>query len=126
MIPNAAEILRLRHRATGTLRVVAIAGLVGFPWFIVGAVVEGVVDDDLFSYWQYYADRFALGFGGSFTAALLFLLAPVVARWVVPVPGALACPRCWTPLNGLTSPTCPACGLPLTDEFLPPEPDARL
>lgn len=120
MIPDPADIIRRRITATLILRVVAVlvalAALVPILIWLAVGIVEG-------SLWRAdsYMPAFIVASIVSTVAALLWFLAPLLARFAVPVPRVIKCPACLYRLQGVNAPQCPECGLTLTPEFLNPE-----
>ena len=118
MVPDAKQVIVIRTCVVAMLRV---AGIIMFfvAWSpFVSAIVEGLTDSDLFSFFSYYVSRFVTSLTMFVLSAILFFAARPLARVVAPVATVPTCPRCEYELAHLTTPTCPECGLPLTDDFL--------
>lgn len=116
MIPRPSEIVRAR------LYVRAVCVLLGVLVMLLALgpaaswVLEGVSDGDFFEF-GYYAPRILTMVLFLAIGAALFFLSGVLARFALPVPTALRCPRCRYALERLAGPICPECGLHLDDEF---------
>jgi MFS family permease len=120
MIPDPADIIRRRITATLVFRVVAIlvalAALVPILiWLAVGIVEKSLWRADS------YTPAFVVASILFAVATAIWFLAPVSARFALPVPRVLKCPACLYRLQGVNAPQCPECGLTLTPEFLNPE-----
>src|SRR5690606_22174504 len=50
--------------------------------------------------------------------AVAFVLAPTLARLLLPVPAATECPRCRYALAGAGGGRCPECGLPVGEAYI--------
>ena len=106
-----------RWRLTAWLRVFALGGMVFAIPALMSWLAEGLRDDDLWDY-GYYAGRMIMSVGGAIVGALVFVLAPVLSRVLLPVPPATECPRCRYALAGAGGGRCPECGLPVGEAFI--------
>lgn len=120
MIPDPADIIRRRITGTLVIRVVSILVALAALVPILIWLAVGIVESSL---WQAhsYMPAFIVASILSAVAALLWFLAPLLARFAVPVPRVIKCPACLYRLQGVNAPQCPECGLALTPEFLNPE-----
>jgi MFS family permease len=117
MIPSAEDIATGRWRLAAWLRVIALVGMLVSVPSMLSWLAEGLRDNDLWDY-GYYASRMVLSIGGAVGGILVFVLAPSLARALLPVPVATECPRCRYVLAGAGGDRCPECGLPVGDAFI--------
>lgn len=117
MIPNAADIVRWRAIVAVVLRVAAVFCF-PFGFIPIGLwLIEGVADGDLLDLY-YYAVNIVSGFILIVFPVGLFLTAGLIARLVVPLRIAPACPGCGYSAVALTGSNCPECGLALGPGFV--------
>jgi len=120
MVPDLHTVLRWRMVVRAWLRLLGLLTLPFRAGFIVGGLIEGISDDDLWS-WRSYFQRVATGTVPLFWGITGLVFAGPLTRVILPLPRGRwpgRCPSCRHESVSLAEARCPECGRGLTEELV--------
>lgn len=118
MVPDLNTLLRWRVLVRAALRLVGLFSLPFGAVFIVGWLIEGISDNDLWS-WRYYFQRVMTGGLLLLWGVAGLVFAGPITRLILPLPRwPVRCPYCRHELVTLREARCTECGNSLSEDFV--------